>query len=109
MMRTGDDAQRTGGARERVEIEGRLDEAQRRGRAVAMPAGIALVEVAVAADVEEVRPEQRGADVVDARIVEEGAQALALVDERDDAGVTGGAVDPEMPAGIEGTDELGLE
>ena len=83
----GNDAQGAAVAREGVEVEGDLDAENAIGiESIGMPAGVAGIVVAVAAGVVEVVAADAGGDIVDARVVEKGAEKHALVGEGKDAG-----------------------
>lgn len=106
-----DHAQRAVGGGQRVEVERELDMQRPTAPAVAIgvPARVAGVEVAVAAHVVEVVAQDAGGDAVDARVVEQRAQLLALVDElyaaRARAAVVRAAI---VPAAVGGPDRLEL-
>ena len=81
-----DHAQAAGVAGQVVEVESDLDVADFLLVAVGVPPGVAGVVVAVGTAVVEVVAEQAGEQALDARIVEQRAEALVLIDEGHDAG-----------------------
>ena len=87
--------------------------------AVGVPPGVAGVVVAVGTAVVEVVAEQTGEQAFDARIVEQRAQALVLIDEGHDAGapfavvrlavVAPAALGPDLLKGVDDlVDAVGL-
>src|SRR4051794_38646158 len=82
-MAAGDDAQRASVAVQLVEVEGDFDMAHPAAPAIAIgvPAGVADVEVAVAAHIVEVVAENAGGDIVDARVIQQRVEVRALVNE----------------------------
>ena len=81
-----DHAQAAGVAGQVVEVEGDLDVAYFLLVAVGVPPGVAGVVVAVGTAVVEVVAEQAGEQPLNARIVEQRAEALVLIDEGHNAG-----------------------
>ena len=110
-MASGDNAKAAGVPGQGIEVEGDLDKTDGLAPAVGMPHGIACVVVAVGTDVVVIRAEQVDEKPVDAGIVQQGAEAFVLVDERYDAGppfsvvrlpvVTASAVRPDLLKGVD--------
>ena len=73
-------------ARQRVQVEGDLDAGDAFAVvAVRVPAGVADLEVAVAAGLVEIVAQNAGGNVVDARIVEQTAEVFVLIGKGHDA------------------------
>src|SRR5258707_12440937 len=88
-MRTGDDAQRTGGGANRIKIERHFDICALGMKTIGMPPRFARVVVAIRVEVIEIIAEQRLGGAHDHGMIEQGGELFALVDEGNDGGSFG--------------------